>query len=96
MKQKTRSNSTDTAETIELGIDAHPRPPHRSDREGGQAGARAARYGDLKLVRYGDKSHWEIFPLKTNPAGMDDLAGKLPDKARELAKRQNRSVILFA
>ena len=49
-------------------------------------GNRAIRVGDWKLVAAGENGPWELYDLKSDRGESHDLAGKLPDKVRELAK----------
>ena len=45
--------------------------------------ANAVRQGDLKLVRAGKE--WELYDLKADPTETNNLAKKMPGKAKELA-----------
>jgi arylsulfatase A-like enzyme len=47
-------------------------------------GNRAVRVGDWKLVAAGAKSRWELYDLAADRGETHDLAGKRPEKAREL------------
>ena len=40
---------------------------------------------DWKLVRFGSKP-WELYDLKADRTELDDVAGKHPDKTRELTQ----------
>ncbi len=46
--------------------------------------ANAIRQGDLKAVRYG-KAAWELYDLVKDPTEMNNLADRMPEKAKELA-----------
>jgi arylsulfatase len=47
-------------------------------------GNRAVRVGDWKLISDKGSSVWELYDLKTDRAEQNNLAAKMPDKAREL------------
>jgi arylsulfatase len=49
-------------------------------------GNRAIRVGDYKLVAAGAESPWELYDLSTDRAESQNLAEKMPGKARELAQ----------
>ena len=50
-------------------------------------GNRAIRMGDYKLVAAGDGAPWELYDLSTDRGETTNLAGKMPDKAKELEAR---------
>jgi len=47
-------------------------------------GNRALRMGDWKIVAAGTNAAWELYDLRTDRAEANNLAAKLPEKAREL------------
>jgi arylsulfatase A-like enzyme len=47
---------------------------------------RAVRVGDWKLVSAGKGAAWELYDLRTDRCEMKDLAGRQPERVRELAK----------
>jgi arylsulfatase len=48
-------------------------------------GNAAIRVGDLKLVRKGRESAWELYDMKADRTELHDLATAQPEKANELA-----------
>jgi arylsulfatase len=50
-------------------------------------GNAAVRVGDLKLVRKGGGGAWELYDLVKDRTELTDLAGQMPDKAKELAAK---------
>jgi arylsulfatase len=58
-------------------------------------GNRAIRVGDYKLVASGADSPWELYDLSTDRAESRNLAAKMPDKARELAKLWEATITEF-
>jgi arylsulfatase len=50
-------------------------------------GNRAIRAGDWKLVAAGNDGPWELYDLAIDRTETHDLAGELPEKVRELARR---------
>lgn len=48
-------------------------------------GNAAIRVGDMKLVRKGRNSAWELYDMKTDRTELHNLAGSQPEKAKELA-----------
>jgi arylsulfatase len=50
-------------------------------------GNAAVRVGDYKLVRKGGGGAWELYDLAKDRTELDDLAGRMPDKAKELAAK---------
>ena len=54
-------------------------------------GNRAIRMGDWKLVAEGAAGPWELYDMRTDRAESDNLAGKNPEKARELSDRWTRA-----
>jgi len=49
-------------------------------------GSRAVREGNWKLVALGGKP-WELYDVATDRVELNDLAGKHPDRVRELAAK---------
>ncbi|MCX5683520.1 MAG: sulfatase-like hydrolase/transferase [Planctomycetota bacterium] len=47
-------------------------------------GNAAVRVGDYKLVRKGGGGQWELYDLVKDRTELNDLAGQMPDKAKEL------------
>jgi arylsulfatase A-like enzyme len=47
------------------------------------AGAQAVRQGKWKLVTYREPT-WEVYNLAADPTELDDLAGRMPSRVREL------------
>lgn len=58
-------------------------------------GNRAVRVGDWKLVAAKDDP-WELYDLKTDRAEQNNLAAKMPDKARELEQAWQRQTDDFS
>jgi arylsulfatase len=52
-------------------------------------GNAAVRVGDYKLVRKGGGGAWELYDLVKDRTELNDLAGQMPDKAKELAAKWN-------
>jgi arylsulfatase len=52
-------------------------------------GNAAVRVGDYKLVRKGGGGAWELYDLAKDRTELNDLAGQMPDKAKELAAKWN-------
>lgn len=57
---------------------------------GGATPYSAIRAGDLRLVEFQEDSRVELYDLKEDPVESHDLAGAMPDKARELRTRLER------
>ena len=45
------------------------------------------RVGDYKLVRKGGGGAWELYDLVKDRTELNDLAGRMPDKAKELVAK---------
>lgn len=58
-------------------------------------GNKAVRVGDWKLVA-AEGQPWELYDLKTDRAEQDNLAAKMPDKARELEETWQRQTEDFS
>jgi arylsulfatase A-like enzyme len=56
--------------------------PHYSN-QGGSPSA-AIRHGDLKLIEFFEDNRAELYDLHSDPGERHDLAGTMPDRAREL------------
>ena len=52
-------------------------------------GNAAVRVGDYKLVRKGGGGQWELYDLAKDRTELGDLAGRMPDKVKELAAKWN-------
>ena len=52
-------------------------------------GNAAVRVGDHKLVRKGADGPWELYDLVKDRTELNDLAGQMPDKVKELAAKWN-------
>jgi arylsulfatase len=52
-------------------------------------GNAAVRVGDYKLVRKGGGGAWELYDLVKDRTELGDLAGRMPDKVKELAAKWN-------
>jgi len=52
-------------------------------------GNAAVRVGDYKLVRKGGNGAWELYDLAKDRTELNDLAGQMPDKVKELAAKWN-------
>ena len=50
-------------------------------------GNAAVRVGDYKLVRKGGGGAWELYDLAKDRTELNDLAGRMPDKVKELAAK---------
>ena len=50
-------------------------------------GNAAIRVGDMKLVRKGGGGPWELYDMVKDRTELHDLAGQMPDKAKELAAK---------
>jgi arylsulfatase len=50
-------------------------------------GNAAVRVGDHKLVRKGGGGTWELYDLVKDRTELNDLAGQMPDKVKELAAK---------
>ncbi|MCX5656550.1 MAG: sulfatase-like hydrolase/transferase [Planctomycetota bacterium] len=50
-------------------------------------GNAAVRVGDYKLVRKGGGGQWELYDLVKDRTELTDLAGRMPDKVKELAAK---------
>lgn len=50
-------------------------------------GNAAVRVGDIKLVREGRNSAWELYDMKTDRTQLHDLAAAQPEKVKELAAK---------
>ncbi|MFO0800474.1 MAG: arylsulfatase [Gemmataceae bacterium] len=57
-------------------------------------GNKAVRVGDFKLVAASGKA-WELYDMRTDRAEQHDLAGTMPEKARELAEVWQRQTDAF-
>jgi len=62
--------------------------PHYSNQGGGPSGA--VRAGDLKLIEFYEDNHVELYNLKDDLGEKNDLAARMPDKAKELRERLAR------
>ena len=50
-------------------------------------GNAAVRAGDLKLVRKGRNSAWQLYDMKADRCEMHDLASTMPEKTKALANQ---------
>lgn len=57
--------------------------PHYSNQGGTPGGA--VRHGDLKLIRFYEDEHEELYDLRRDPGETDDLAARRPEDRRRLA-----------
>jgi len=62
--------------------------PHYSNQGGGPSGA--VRAGDLKLMEFYEDNHVELYNVKEDLGEKNDLAARMPEKAKELRERLAR------